>query len=81
MFSTSQFLWDGTNRLFVAEASQLGFAPGETPPDPITVQSAASGQTVTFHAYDVLGDERQGELYAWAYKTDGIDCELHILND
>lgn len=81
-FTTKDFHWYGPKRLFVSEASKLGYAPNQHPEDSITVKSEQTGREVRFVAHDLIEDP-EGDLIAWVFRPEdqSVKCELHILND
>ncbi len=84
-FTTDQFTYDGKNRIFVAESSDLDLnrrywnslreIPVETSIE-LTNPKTKRSEIFTYHHSDVLGDE----TYGWNYKASD-NLKLLIIND
>lgn len=81
MFNVNQFDWKKENGLYsgIAEASQLGLAPGEWPS--VLIVEGKTGNRLFHddtlpHPVSMRAANERGHVY-----SDGRGCSIHILND
>ena len=80
MFNTDQFDYNAQTKMFSAEASQLGLAPGEVLKR-LLLTNNKTGATKTFQ--HVTTTRRNDDLASWVYmaRIGKIFVQLTIYND
>ena len=74
-----QFTYDRQDRVFISEASDLGWRGGEWPRR-FTITNDKTGQRATFER-GVIINSNGGAFGGFVYVNDRFNCTAHVFND